>query len=63
MNYNNILYSQQERIVIITINRPRNLNALNAETIQELHEAFKEANLNTELRKELKMSPILYNKL
>ncbi|MEW4922465.1 enoyl-CoA hydratase-related protein [Algibacter sp. 2305UL17-15] len=44
MNYNNILYNTENNITTITINRPKKLNALNQETIKELHEAFKEAN-------------------
>jgi len=50
MDFNNIIYSQKERIVNITINRPAKLNALNAETIQELHEAFKTANSDKDIR-------------
>jgi len=50
MDYSNIIYDQNESIVTITINRPRNLNALNADTIQELHDAFKIANLDKEVR-------------
>ncbi len=41
MNFNNILVNQQENIATITINRPKKLNALNRDTIVELHEAFK----------------------
>lgn len=44
MNYQNILSSLEDGICTITINRPSKLNALNTETIQELHDAFKEAN-------------------
>lgn len=44
MSYNNIIVEQKERICWITINRPNQLNALNKETIQELHEALKQAN-------------------
>ncbi len=44
MNYNNILVSENNNITTITINRPKKLNALNRETIQELHDAFAEAN-------------------
>jgi enoyl-CoA hydratase len=43
MGYNNILFDTKNGIAIITINRPSKLNALNKETIEELHEAFDEA--------------------
>jgi enoyl-CoA hydratase len=42
--YNNILVEQKGGIQLITINRPSQLNALNKETIQELHNAFDVAN-------------------
>ena len=44
MSYNNILSDTQNGITTITINRPNKLNALNKETIQELHDAFNVAN-------------------
>jgi enoyl-CoA hydratase len=44
MKYKNILSETNNGITTITINRPKKLNALNRETIQELHEAFDEAN-------------------
>ena len=43
MRYNNILSNTQKGITTITVNRPNKLNALNKETIKELHEAFDEA--------------------
>jgi len=46
MNYNSILLKTQNGITTITINRPNKLNALNIETIQELNNAFNEANLD-----------------
>ena len=42
MNYNNILIEQEEALATVTINRPDKLNALNRETIKELHEGFKD---------------------
>jgi len=44
MSFNNILTHTQGGITAITINRPNKLNALNKETIQELHDAFDAAN-------------------
>ncbi|GAB5473423.1 MAG: enoyl-CoA hydratase-related protein [Maribacter sp.] len=41
MKYNNILVEEGSTIATITINRPSKLNALNKETIKELHQAFK----------------------
>ena len=43
MNYNNILVEQAENVLTITINRPKQLNALNSETIKELGLALKAA--------------------
>ncbi|MFG6685433.1 enoyl-CoA hydratase/isomerase family protein [Mariniflexile sp. HNIBRBA6329] len=40
MAYKNILVEENNGITTITINRPNKLNALNKETIEELHEAF-----------------------
>ncbi len=44
MAYNNIILSFEHGITTITINRPSKLNALNKETIEELHKAFDKAN-------------------
>ncbi len=44
--YTNIITSQSNGITTITINRPSKLNALNKETIQELHAAFRVADLD-----------------
>ncbi len=46
MSYINILSNHTNGLTTITINRPSKLNALNSETIQELHEAFKGADEN-----------------
>jgi enoyl-CoA hydratase len=44
--YNTILTEQKGGIQIITINRPNQLNALNKATIEELHDALKQADEN-----------------
>ncbi len=41
MSFENILVENKDHLGIITINRPKKLNALNIATINELHEAFK----------------------
>ncbi|WP_223032238.1 enoyl-CoA hydratase/isomerase family protein [Hanstruepera marina] len=46
MAYENILSKTENGITYITINRPSKLNALNQATIQELHDAFEEADAN-----------------
>ncbi|WP_406685401.1 enoyl-CoA hydratase-related protein [Seonamhaeicola sp. MEBiC1930] len=46
MNFNNIQTEYDNGITAITINRPKKLNALNQETINELHHAFKDADLD-----------------
>ena len=50
MNYQNILISKEASITTITINRPKKLNALNRETISELHDAFEEADADEDTR-------------
>ncbi len=50
MTYKNILVSENDSITTITINRPKKLNALNKETIQELHDAFNEADADEDTR-------------
>ena len=42
MNFENLLVQTDNNVATITINRPKKLNALNIDTINELHEAFKE---------------------
>ena len=43
MSYTNLLTEQKGHILIITINRPNQLNALNKETIEELNKALSAA--------------------
>jgi len=50
MNYNNILSETNEGVCYITINRPKQLNALNGETIVELNQAITAANTDSDVR-------------
>jgi enoyl-CoA hydratase len=46
MNFNNVVVEVSNSIAKVIINRPSKLNALNVETIAELHTAFDELNKN-----------------
>ncbi len=50
MNFENIRIAQENKIATITINRPKKLNALNMETIDELHNAFKNLDEDTSVK-------------
>ena len=50
MSYTNILSQSQSGITTITINRPSKLNALNSQTIEELHTAFERADTDTQTK-------------
>lgn len=50
MEYKNLLWSLEDGILTITINRPDKLNALNGETITELETAFAAAREITQLK-------------
>lgn len=50
MKFENLLLQQSDSILTITINRPNQLNALNMDTISELHKAFFEANADETIR-------------
>ena len=50
MNYENIISSTFNGITTIKINRPKKLNALNKATIQELHDAFDDANKDADTK-------------
>lgn len=50
MNFENILVEKENTIGFITINRPTKLNALNKNTIQELHDAFDSLDQDKDVR-------------
>jgi enoyl-CoA hydratase len=50
MNFENILFEENNHIAYITINRPSKLNALNKATINELHEAFVSAEEDSDIK-------------
>ena len=50
MSYNNLTYEIENRINIISINRPEKLNALNIETFSEIDHAIKSSVANDEVR-------------
>jgi len=50
MSYQNILLEQDNHIAIVTINRPKQLNALNSDTIQELSSCLKACEKDQEIR-------------
>ena len=50
MNYNCLIFEQKDEIAVITLNRPKTLNALNAELRNEFLSAIQEVEDNDELR-------------
>jgi len=50
MTYANLLIELKDAVGWIRINRPDKLNALNRETLQELHEAFRSLGENPQVR-------------
>ena len=50
MTYNNLLFSKENGIGIVTINRPKALNALNGEVYSELYQMFQEIENDPEVR-------------
>ncbi|QDP85043.1 enoyl-CoA hydratase [Chryseobacterium sp. SNU WT5] len=50
MSYQNIVLEKEEKLAIITINRPHSLNALNAQTISELSSVLDNLAAENEIR-------------
>jgi enoyl-CoA hydratase len=50
MNYTNILIENKKNYAIVTVNRPSKLNALNKETISELHQALFSLNKDKQIK-------------
>ena len=50
MSYNNLLFEIKENILTILINRPKQLNSINLETLFELDSLIKDSILNDEIR-------------
>lgn len=50
MNYQNILLLEEAPVAILKINRPKQLNALNKETIAELHSCLKDLRSRSDIR-------------
>lgn len=50
MSYRNLLIERQDKIAVITLNRPKVLNALNSDTLEELSQAFDELGADSGIR-------------
>jgi len=50
MTYNNILFEINDNIATVTINRPKSLNALNTEVLNEIFQAVESVGANAEIR-------------
>jgi len=50
MKYENILIEQRDAIATVIINRPNKLNALNRDTIQDLHDALQELDVDKKIK-------------
>ena len=50
MTYENLLYEKRDGIAFITFNRPKVLNALNRQTVEELHKVLLDARHDASVR-------------
>jgi len=50
MAFENAVVNHEEQYSVITINRPKQMNALNKQTIEELHQALSEINADEKVR-------------
>ena len=50
MSYENLLYSVEDRVATITLNRPERMNALSQKLVDEIIAAVAEADLDPEVR-------------
>ena len=50
MHYETILYEKKEGIATVTLNRPKSMNALNVQILEELSHVFAEMNGDTEIK-------------
>ena len=49
MDYQDLLYAEQDGVATITINRPEVYNAFRAQTVEELIHAFQRAGWNPDI--------------
>ncbi len=50
MSYNNLIVEIENGVAVVTINRPKSLNALNSETLAELNSCFEQLEADNEVK-------------